>query len=34
MNWNDIYQKNKRLDLIFEQKFKNDEKMFEKTALN
>lgn len=33
MSWNDIYQKNKRLDLIFEEKFKNDEKMFEKNCI-
>ncbi len=33
MNWNDVYQKNKKLDLIFEEKFKNDEKMFEKNCI-
>lgn len=33
MNWNDIYVKNKRLDDIFFEKFKNDEKMFEKNCI-
>ena len=33
MNWNDIYIKNKRLDDIFFEKFKNDEKMFEKNCI-
>ena len=32
MTWNDIYQKNKKLDLIFEEKFKDD-KMFEKNCI-
>ena len=34
MNWNDIYVKNKKLDDIFYQKFKNDDKMFEKIVSN
>lgn len=33
MNWNEIYIKNKRLDDIFFEKFKNDEKMFEKNCI-
>lgn len=33
MNWNDIYIKNKKLDDIFYQKFKNDDKMFEKNCI-
>ena len=33
MNWNDIYVKNKRLDDIFFEKFKNDDKMFEKNCI-
>ena len=33
MNWNDIYVKNKKLDDIFYQKFKNDDKMFEKNCI-
>ena len=33
MNWNDIYTKNKRLDDIFYQKFKDDDKMFEKNCI-
>lgn len=33
MNWNDIYTKNKKLDDIFYQKFKNDDKMFEKNCI-
>lgn len=33
MNWNEIYIKNKRLDDIFFEKFKNDEKMVEKNCI-
>ena len=33
MNWNDIYIKNKKLDDIFFEKFKNDDKMFEKNCI-
>ena len=33
MNWNDIYVKNKKLDDIFFEKFKNDDKMFEKNCI-
>lgn len=33
MNWNEIYIKNKRLDDIFFENFKNDEKMFEKNCI-
>ena len=33
MNWNDIYTKNKKLDDIFYQKFKDDDKMFEKNCI-
>ena len=33
MNWNDIYYRNKKLDKIFYQKFKSDDKMFEKNCI-
>ena len=33
MNWNNIYVKNKRLDEIFYEKFKDDNKMFEKNCI-
>ena len=33
MNWNDIYVKNKILDEIFYEKFKYDNKMFEKNCI-
>ena len=33
MNWNDIYVRNKLLDEIFYNKFKNDDKMFEKNCI-